>query len=131
MDAADFVGKYQSLSIIADMPNAPFTCTVACNKYLIATQGDIADIRAKQGNVIAAIKKGGATFDSGAAARLSNGKASLGTWRTSSAVLSRQMCCRRIPMRFSDGRTQISEWTVRGLSSLTLSKSASLAGMRR
>jgi len=78
VDAADFVGKYQSLSIMADMPNAPFTCTVACNKYLIATQGNIADIRAKQGNVIAAIKKGGATFDSGAAARLSNGKASPG-----------------------------------------------------
>jgi len=78
VDAADFVDKYQSLSIMADVPNAPFTCTVACNKYLIATQGNIADIRARQAKVIAAIKKSGATFDSGAAVRLSNGKASPG-----------------------------------------------------
>jgi hypothetical protein len=62
----------------ANTPNAPFTCTVACNKYLIATQGNIADIRARPANVIAAIQKSGATFDSGAAVRLSNGKASPG-----------------------------------------------------
>ena len=76
MDASDFVDHYWNLSVEADMPGAPFNATVSCNKYLIATQDNIDQIRANQSAVISKVRQKGATFDAGAAARLANGKGS-------------------------------------------------------
>ena len=52
MDASDFVERYWSLSVEADMPNAPFKASVSVNKYLIATQKNIDTIRANQWAVV-------------------------------------------------------------------------------
>jgi hypothetical protein len=76
MDASDFVDRYWNLSVEADMPNAPFNATVSVNKYLIATQGNIDQIRANQWAVISAARQKGITIDDGVAARLRNGKGS-------------------------------------------------------
>src|SRR6202043_3822917 len=76
MDASDFVDRYWNLSVDADMPNAPFNATVAINKYLIATQGNISQIRANQWSVISTARQKGITIDDGVVARLRNGKGS-------------------------------------------------------
>lgn len=76
MDASDFVERYWNLSVEADMPGAPFNATVSINKYLIAVQSNIEQIRASQAAVIATARRKGMTFDDGAAARLRNGKGS-------------------------------------------------------
>ncbi len=76
MNASDFVDRYWNLSVDADMPNAPFHADISINKYLIATQKNIGDIRSHQSAVIAKIRQKGIAFDGGAAARLANGKGS-------------------------------------------------------
>jgi hypothetical protein len=76
MDASDFVDRYWNLSVEADMPNAPFNATVSVNKYLIATQRNIDQIRANQWAVISKARQKGITIDDGVAARLRNGKGS-------------------------------------------------------
>jgi hypothetical protein len=76
MDASDFVDRYWNLSVDADMPNAPFNATVSINKYLIATQGNISQIRANQWTVISTARQKGITIDDGVVARLRNGKGS-------------------------------------------------------
>jgi hypothetical protein len=76
MDAGDFVDRYWNLSVEADMPNAPFSANVSINKYLIATQGNIDQIRANQWAVISTARQKGSTIDDGVAARLRNGKGS-------------------------------------------------------
>jgi hypothetical protein len=76
MDASDFVDRYWNLSVEADMPNAPFNATVSINKYLIATQHNIAQIRANQLSVISKARQKGIAIDNGAVARLQNGKGS-------------------------------------------------------
>jgi hypothetical protein len=77
MDASDFVERYWSLSVEADMPNAPFKASVSVNKYLIATQKNIDTIRANQWAVVSKVRQQGDTsIDDGVAARLRNGKGS-------------------------------------------------------
>ena len=77
MDASEFVQRYWSLSVEADMPGAPFNATVSVNKYLIATQKNIETIRANQWAVISKVRqKGNTSIDDGIVARLRNGKAS-------------------------------------------------------
>jgi len=76
MDASDFVDRYWNLSVEADLPGAPFQATVSINKYLIATQSNIATIRANQMAVISKARLKGITIDNGLVTRVSNGKGS-------------------------------------------------------
>lgn len=76
MNAKQFVDRYWNLSVVADLPNAPFFATVSTNKYLIATQSNITQIRANLWSVISTARRKGSTIDDGAAARLQNGKGS-------------------------------------------------------
>jgi len=76
MIASDFVDHYWNLSVEADMPNAPFNTTVSINKYLIATQHNISQIRANQMAVISKARQKGIAIDAGLTARLGNGKGS-------------------------------------------------------
>jgi hypothetical protein len=76
VNASDFVDRYWNLSVDADMPGAPFNATVSINKYLIATQGNIDQIRANQWAVISKARQKGITIEDGVAARLRNGKGS-------------------------------------------------------
>lgn len=76
MNASDFVDRYWNLSVDADVPNAPFHADVSINKYLIALQSNIGDVRSRQAAVISKIRQTGMAFDAGAAARLANGKGS-------------------------------------------------------
>lgn len=76
MDASDFVDHYWNLSVEADMPGAPFNATVSTNKYMIAVQSNISQIRTNQAAVIAKVRQSGADFDRGAETRLANGKGS-------------------------------------------------------
>jgi hypothetical protein len=76
VDASEFVDRYWNLSVEADMPGAPFTATVSINKYLIATQSNIDQIRANQWAVISRARAAGITITDGVLARLRNGKGS-------------------------------------------------------
>jgi len=82
MDASDFVDRYWNLSVDADMPNAPFNATVSINKYLIATQGNISQIRANQWSVISTARQKGITIDDGLWLACETAKAARTTWNS-------------------------------------------------
>src|SRR5260370_34628811 len=58
------------------MPNAPFNANVSVNKYLIATQSNIATIQANQQRIVSMANRQGITIDNAIATRLKYGKGS-------------------------------------------------------